>query len=232
MLHSAYRTDMKIKQQHCVPRSYLRNFANERKQVHAYDKCDGRAFHTIIKNVAASPNPAQSTPRPPGRCGIATSTLRSCCTPPPSPAAPTKTTPAKLSWSLLHARRSRAFHAAHAPRQRLPQACVPGQPLCGFQGVAFGHLHAADRRLSFKRAQLHFKWGHRNSGLGGPVFRRLLPIIRTSSGRHPVFPSKQHSLRHTKRTDLLSSPAVQSHHSAGIRLRQYHLDRMHHVSPD
>ena len=49
--------------------------------------------------------------------------------PPPSPAAPTKTTPAKLSWSLLHARRSRAFDAAHAPRQRLTQACAPGQPV-------------------------------------------------------------------------------------------------------
>ena len=32
-------------------------------------------------------------------------------------------------------RRSRAFHAAHAPRQRLTQACAPGQPLCGFRGV-------------------------------------------------------------------------------------------------
>ena len=29
----------------------------------------------------SSPSPAQSTPRPPGRCGFATSTLRSCCAP-------------------------------------------------------------------------------------------------------------------------------------------------------
>ncbi|MFC1498058.1 hypothetical protein ACFLS1_06275 [Verrucomicrobiota bacterium] len=27
------------------------------------------------------------------------------------------------------------LHAAHAPRQALTQACVPGQPLCGFHGV-------------------------------------------------------------------------------------------------
>ena len=31
--------------------------------------------------------------------------------------------------------RSRAFDAAHAPRQRLTQACAPGQPLRGFRGV-------------------------------------------------------------------------------------------------
>ena len=84
----------------------------------------------------ASPNPAQSTPRPPGRCGFATSTLRSCCAPPPSPAAPTQATPAKLSCPVLNPRRPRAFHAAHAPRQRLTQACTPGHPdESGFLGV-------------------------------------------------------------------------------------------------
>ena len=69
-------------------------------------------------------------------CGFATSTLRSCCPPPPSPAAPTQATPAKLSCPVLNPRRSRAFHAAHAPRQRLTQACAPGHPdKSGFHGV-------------------------------------------------------------------------------------------------
>ena len=39
------------------------------------------------------------------------------------------TSHAKSPW------RSRAFNASHAPRQRLTQACVPGQPRCGFHGV-------------------------------------------------------------------------------------------------
>ena len=41
---------------------------------------------------------------------------------PPSPAAPTQATPAKLSCPVLNPRRSRAFHAAPAPRQALAQA--------------------------------------------------------------------------------------------------------------
>ena len=42
---------------------------------------------------------------------------------------PAKLPPTKLSSALLHARRSRAFSAAHALRQRLTQACAPGQPV-------------------------------------------------------------------------------------------------------
>ena len=44
------------------------------------------------------------------------------------PGGPDISHASKLSWSLLNPRRSRAFDAAHAPRQRLTQACAPGQP--------------------------------------------------------------------------------------------------------
>jgi hypothetical protein len=70
------------------------------------------------RNLLRSQVPRQR----PLRCGFATSTLRSCCAPPPSPAAPTQATPAKLSCPVLNPRRSRAFHAAPAPRQALAQA--------------------------------------------------------------------------------------------------------------
>ena len=84
------------------------------------------------RNLLGSQVPRQR----PLRCGFATSTLRSCCALPPSPAAPTQATPAKLSCPVLHPRRSRALNTAHAPRQRLTQACAPGHPdESGFRGV-------------------------------------------------------------------------------------------------
>jgi hypothetical protein len=79
----------------------------------------------------SSSNPAQSTPRPPGRCGFATLTLRSCCPPTPSPASPhvpCRTSSARL---MQIPRRSRAHNAAPAPRQRLPQAGCRVSPPVG-----------------------------------------------------------------------------------------------------
>ena len=73
-------------------------------------------------------------PYPGWHCGCRAASFQPPA-PPPSPAAPTQATPAKLSCPVLNPRRSRAFHAAHAPRQRLTQACAPGQPLCGLRGV-------------------------------------------------------------------------------------------------
>ena len=49
--------------------------------------------------------------------------------PTPSPASPTQATPAKLSCPVLNPRRSRAFNAAPAPRQRLAQAGCRGSPM-------------------------------------------------------------------------------------------------------
>jgi len=72
-------------------------------------------------------------PYPGWHCGCEAASFQPPA-PTPSPASPTKTTPAELSWSLLNPRRSRAFHAAHAPRQRLTQACAPGRP-DGLRGV-------------------------------------------------------------------------------------------------
>ena len=102
----------------------------------------GSVMLTVVPRATKTPRCSRNllrsqVPRQrPLRCGFATSTLRSCCSPPPSPASPTKTTPAELSWSLLPARRSRAFDAAHAPHQRLVQACAPGHPdESGFRGV-------------------------------------------------------------------------------------------------
>ena len=60
---------------------------------------------SVSGNASALPHPAQSTPRPSGRCGYR-----------------------HLNASLL------LSHAAHAPRQRLTQACVPGRP-DGLRGV-------------------------------------------------------------------------------------------------
>ena len=78
----------------------------------------------------------QQVRRSPLRCGFATSTLRSCCALTPSPASPhepRRTSSARLMQIPM---RSRAFHAAHAPRQRLTQACAPGHPdKSGFHGV-------------------------------------------------------------------------------------------------
>ena len=53
---------------------------------------------------------------------------------PASPHEPCRTSSARL---MQDPRRSRAFDAAHAPRQRLTQACVPGHPdaRSGFRGV-------------------------------------------------------------------------------------------------
>ena len=135
-------------------------------------------------NAHSSPNPAQSTPRPPGRCGFATSTLRSCCAPPPSPAAPTKTTPAKLSWSLLHARRSRAFDAAHAPRQRLPQACVPGRP-DGLRGVE--HPASQAGKLDFFLSST----GHVTPSRRAVAHRAKAEVPRHGTTAHPhrLFPA-------------------------------------------
>lgn len=73
------------------------------------------------------------------------------CPLPPSPAAPTQTTPAKLSWSVLHAPALPArsgFAAGDAGGSRLPcgtctapsvgAGWLPGQPRSGFRGVALG----------------------------------------------------------------------------------------------
>ena len=77
----------------------------------------------------------QPSRQAPMRNAARTRRARFVVPPPPSPAAPTQATPAKLSCPVLNPRRSRAFNAAHAPRQRLTQACAPGQPLCGLRGV-------------------------------------------------------------------------------------------------
>lgn len=55
---------------------------------------------------------------------------------------------------------------------------------------------------------------------------------RTCLDKHSAWRLKQHNLRDKERKDLLQGLVVRSHHSVGIRLRQFHLDRMHHSSPD
>jgi hypothetical protein len=42
----------KVKQQHYVPRSYLRRWANSRDQIWVIDKSTQQAFETHVKNVA------------------------------------------------------------------------------------------------------------------------------------------------------------------------------------
>jgi len=80
-------------------------------------------------------------------CGFATSTLRSCCPLTPSPASPHEPRRTGSARLMQIPRRSRAFCAAPAPRQRLPQAgCrviprpavggVLGTPWCRASGFA------------------------------------------------------------------------------------------------
>lgn len=46
----------RVKQQHYVPRFYLRRFANNAEQLYAFDKVNRRSFFTSIQNVAAEHN--------------------------------------------------------------------------------------------------------------------------------------------------------------------------------
>jgi len=62
-------------------------------------------------------------PSPGWHCGCGAASFQPPA-PPPSPAAPTKTTPAELSWSLLHARRSRALVASRPRRVSREAASV------------------------------------------------------------------------------------------------------------
>lgn len=60
------------------------------------------------------------------------------CPLPPSPAAPTQTTPAKLSWSVLHAPALSRLPCGTCTAPSVGAGWLPGQPRSGFRGVALG----------------------------------------------------------------------------------------------
>jgi hypothetical protein len=50
------RTDNKPEVQHYVPKFILRNFADDKEQLHVFDKSTGRKFRPNLKNIAGERN--------------------------------------------------------------------------------------------------------------------------------------------------------------------------------
>jgi len=91
-----------------------------------------RATKTPARHTCCWERRAASAPVP---HAVSLSRPRFTCPLPPSPAAPHEPCRTSSARLMQDPRRSRAFSAAHAPRQRLTQACAPGQPRSGFRGV-------------------------------------------------------------------------------------------------
>jgi len=90
-------------------------------------------------------------------------------------------------------RRSRAFHTAHAPRQRLTQACAPGQPLRGFRGVEHPASQAGTLDFflsstgSFRQQRSHGPMGRPRQSCGlRPHQRRRMAALWKARAREDV----------------------------------------------